>query len=311
MLNDVDMKQLRALHAVVTQGSFGRAAALLGFTQSAISQQIASLERAIGDRVFDRPGGPRRVLLTPIGEVLFAHAEAMSQRQVALEAELRDLRAGQIGSLSVGSFQSVSVRILPEVLGLLRRERPRLAIRCEENDQPDSQVASVRAGTFDLAFVVGEFDEADLESLRIGVDPYVLVSPLSDPVQHAIHDLRGVPMIGQRAGTCQATLDGVLLRLAIELDYVFRSDDNAAVQAMVRAGMGHAILPLLAVDTSDTGVRISTLQPEVPPRVISIVRSRERTLNVAADRFVELAQRVGASAMMTDAVVARSAVLVP
>ena len=61
MLQDIDLRQLRALQAVAAEGSFGKAAERLGFTQSAISQQIATLERAVGERVFDRPGGPRRV----------------------------------------------------------------------------------------------------------------------------------------------------------------------------------------------------------------------------------------------------------
>ena len=67
MLHDVDVRQLRALQAIAQEGSFGRAAERLGFTQSAISQQLAGLERAVGDRVFDRPGGPKRVELTPTG----------------------------------------------------------------------------------------------------------------------------------------------------------------------------------------------------------------------------------------------------
>jgi DNA-binding transcriptional LysR family regulator len=114
MLHDVEIRQLRALQAVAAEGSFGRAAERLGFTQSAISQQIAGLERAIGERVFDRPGGPRRVELTPTGAVLLAYADALLDRMRAAEDELRSLRAGEVGRLVVGSYQSVSVNVLPE-----------------------------------------------------------------------------------------------------------------------------------------------------------------------------------------------------
>ena len=69
MLQDIEIRHLQALRAVAQEGSFGRAGERLGFTQSAISQQIASLERVLGEKVFDRRGGPRPVELTPAGEV--------------------------------------------------------------------------------------------------------------------------------------------------------------------------------------------------------------------------------------------------
>ena len=73
---------------------------------------------------------------------------------------------------------------------------------------------------------------------------------------------------------------------------MFRSNDNAAVQAMVRAGMGCAVLPMLAVDTNDRGVVVSSLDPPIPPRVIALARRRGRTLAPAADRFIEIATSV-------------------
>ena len=123
MLHDVDVRQLRALQAIAQEGSFGRAAERLGFTQSAISQQIAGLERAVGDRVFDRPGGPKRVELTPTGVLLLDYATSVFEQLRITEDGLRSLRAGEVGRLVVGSFQSVSVNVLPAVVGRLRGER--------------------------------------------------------------------------------------------------------------------------------------------------------------------------------------------
>src|SRR5262245_38898936 len=137
MLQDIELRQLRALQAVAAEGSFGRAAERLGFTQSAISQQIAALERAVGDKVFDRPGGPRRVELTPTGAVLLRYAGTVIGGLRTAEDELRSLRAGEVGRLVVGSFQSVSVKILPLVIGRFRAERPGLTVRCEETDDND------------------------------------------------------------------------------------------------------------------------------------------------------------------------------
>ncbi len=293
MLQDIEIRQLRALQAVAAEGSFGRAAERLGFTQSAISQQIAGLERAVGDKVFDRPGGPRRVELTPIGEMLLVHANAVLDRLVEAEDGLRSLRAGEVGRLVVGSYQSVSVNVLPDVVGRLRAERPGLSVRCEESDINEDLIARLLADELDLTFLIGMPQHDSIEAIALMIDPFVLLS--SHPDTPATVDpitLQGVPMIGQSPCACQLSIDRSLMDYGVVPDYVFRTNDNAAVQAMVRAGMGQAVLPFLAVDTNDRGVVVSSLDPPIPPRVISLARRRGRTLAPAADRFVELAADV-------------------
>lgn len=293
VLQDVEIRQLRALHAVAEEGSFGRAAERLGFTQSAISQQIASLERAVGDRVFDRPGGPRRVELTPVGEVLLGHARALLDRLRDADDDLRSLRAGEVGRLAVGSYQSVSVNVLPAVIGRLRDERPGLTVRCVEDDDNDQLEARLLADELDLSFLIGMPDHDDLEAVELLVDPFVLVST-NDQAGPSVPtaSLDGQPMIGQAPCSCQLMIDDCLRQSGVEPDYVFRSNDNSAVQAMVRAGMGRAILPYLAVDPHGAGLTISALDPPIPPRVVVLARRRGRTLIPAAERFIELATDV-------------------
>src|SRR6187549_1613405 len=105
---DLEIRHLNALVAVAAERSFGRAAERLGFTQSAISQQIAALERLVGAPVFDRPGGPRPVELTPLGHLVLEHARDLLARvDVAGVAVDRFLR-GEAGRLTVGTFQSVT-----------------------------------------------------------------------------------------------------------------------------------------------------------------------------------------------------------
>ena len=107
--------------------------------------------------------------------------------------------------------------------------------------------------------------------------------------------LRGVPLIGQNDSTCQELVDRALRTTGIEPRYVFRSNDNGAVQAMVRVGMGRAVLPALAVDPTDPGIVVHELDPPLPPRAISIVRRVGRTLAPAAERFIEIAAETCAS----------------
>lgn len=293
MLRDVEVRQLRALQAVAEEGSFGRAAERLGFTQSAISQQIAALERAVGDKVFDRPGGPKRVELTPTGALMLDYAVRLVEQMSIAEDSLRSLRAGEVGRLVVGSFQSISVNVLPEVVGRMRAERPGLSVRCVEDDENDILISRLMADELDLTFLIGDPDDDAIETTTLLIDPFVLVSPagvgepISDPSR-----LGGVAMIGQSPCACQLYVDGALRDLGVTPDYVFRTNDNAAVQAMVRAGMGYAILPHLAVDPTDPGVVIAMMEPPIPPRVLVLARRRGRTLPPAAERFIELAQTV-------------------
>lgn len=293
MLRDVEVRQLRALQAVAEEGSFGRAAERLGFTQSAISQQIAGLERAVGDKVFDRPGGPKRVHLTPTGSLVLEYAVTLFEQMRVAEDGLRSLRSGEVGRLVVGSFQSISVNVLPEVVGRMRSERPGLSVRCVEEDENDDLIARLMSDELDLTFLIGAPDDHAIESTTLLIDPFVLVSPasLSGRITDPAH-LGGVAMIGQSPCACQLSIDDALRDLGVVPDYVFRTNDNAAVQAMVRAGMGYAILPHLAVDPTDTGVVIAMMEPPIPPRVLVLARRRGRTLPPAAGRFIELALSV-------------------
>src|SRR5919199_5642022 len=98
----LELRHLAALKAVADAGTFGRAAAQLGYTQSAISQQIATLERIVGQRLLERPGGPRPVSLTGAGELLLRHADAIVARLAAAKADLQALANGEAGTLRVG-----------------------------------------------------------------------------------------------------------------------------------------------------------------------------------------------------------------
>src|SRR5271167_3327029 len=102
----IEIRHLAALQAVAEEGTFRGAATRLGYTQSAISQQIATLERLVGTKLIERPGGPRAVFLTDIGRVVLRHAEAIIARLKAAESDVSAMIEGGAGSLRVGTFQS-------------------------------------------------------------------------------------------------------------------------------------------------------------------------------------------------------------
>jgi DNA-binding transcriptional LysR family regulator len=301
-IGDLDLRHLLALEAVAAEGTFGRAAARLGYTQSAVSQQIAALERLLGGAVFDRPGGPRRVELTPLGEVVLDHARSVLARVDAALEDIERFRAGTAGRVDVGTFQSVSTGLLPAVVQRIRAARPAVEIRLFESDADDELHEQLDSGLLDLCFLVGEVDPARFDSVVLLTDPFVLVARPGEfePGPVSIPSLEGRPFIGQQyTSSCQRLNEAGLAAGGLEPQYVFRTNDNTAVAAMVDAGMGVAVLPLLCVDPASTRVRVHPLDPPIPDRVISLAWRRDRTLSPIAEEFrvtaVEEAARLAAA----------------
>jgi DNA-binding transcriptional LysR family regulator len=298
-LRDVEIRHLLALRAVAREHSFGRAAQTLGYTQSAVSQQIAALERLVGGPVFDRPGGPKPVELTPLGRLLLGHAEALLDRLGGAEEELAAFTAGLSGVLSVGTYQSVSVRVLPHIVRQFRSDRAGVDLRLYESDEQDELLERLRAGLLDVSFLIEHDGFDDLAVERLFDDPFVLLSPPDDDVGAPgtptldMALLPGLPMIGEYDSACQRQLEGGLRRAGIDLSIVFRSNDNAAIQAMVRAGIGHAVMPALAVDADDPDVVIRRIDPGIPPRTIALAWQRDRTLSPAVHAFIDIARQIG------------------
>src|SRR5919197_30866 len=129
----VELRHFLALEAVARSGSFGKAATALGYTQSAVSQQIATLERLVGQRLVERPGGPKPVSLTEAGRLLLTHADAIAARVAAAQADLTALAEGESGTLRVGVFQSVGQRILPELMRRYLRSWPQVKVTLTES----------------------------------------------------------------------------------------------------------------------------------------------------------------------------------
>ncbi|MBA3605663.1 MAG: LysR family transcriptional regulator [Acidimicrobiia bacterium] len=292
-LRDLELRHLIALDAVVTEGTFGRAATRLGYTQSAVSQQIAALERLIGGSLFDRPGGPRPVALTPFGKLVLEHARAVIARVDSAGEAVERYLAGEVGRIDVGTFQSVSNVLLPEIVRRLRVEYPLLDIRLFEDEHKEEGATKVAHGELDVTFTVGP-RSGDLESIVLLDDPFVLVAPAGElangPFPTA--ELDGRPLVGYPVGMCQEEIDEGLRDVGATPTFVFRTADNGAQIAMVRAGMGWALMPLLCVDVTDRTIDVRELRPAIPPRQVCLVWRRDRTMSPVARRLVELARDV-------------------
>jgi DNA-binding transcriptional LysR family regulator len=294
----VELRHLAALEAVATEGTFGRAAERLGYTQSAVSQQIATLERIIGERLIDRPGGPRAVSLTAAGELLLRHAEAITARLEAARADMVALQAGETGSLRVATYQSVGARVLPAVMRRFMAEWPGIDLELSEPTTDPELYAAVEAGDVDLAFSSLPAPPGPFEAAELLTDPYVLLVPADNLLARrpsaSLADIGALPLIG--ASTCASgvTVVGALREAGYDVEYKFQSDDNGTLQGLVAAGFGVALWPLLAVMPGDDRVKVLRLEPEVPPRTIGVVWHADRHRTPASKAFVEIACEVSA-----------------
>jgi DNA-binding transcriptional LysR family regulator len=278
-------------------GTFGRAAEALGYTQSAVSQQIATLERLVGARLLERPGGPRPVSLTEAGELLLRHADGILARLHAAQADLAALSDGSAGKLRVGAYQSVGARILPELLRRFAGAWPQVEVTLTESANDYALIAAVERGELDLAFVMLPIEEGPFEWVELMEDPYVLVVPADSPLARrgkpaTRRDIIGMNLIGFRSCRSMADVEAHLRVDGADPKVVFRSDDNGTVQGLVAAGMGVAFAPLLTVEPNDDRVAVLELVPSAPPREIGIAWHRDRYRSPAAAAFVDTAAAV-------------------
>jgi DNA-binding transcriptional LysR family regulator len=287
----VELRHFAALQAVAAEGSFGRAAERLGYTQSAISQQIATLERLVGEQLVERPGGPRPVSLTEAGNLLLRHASSIVARLQAAQADLQALQAGEAGTLRIGTFQSAGARLLPEIMRRFSTQWPRIEVMLEEHD--DEEIAdALERGELDVGFVLLPVGDAPLETVELLRDPYVLVVAASSPLAEgrpSLAEIARQPLVGFRSGSSTDPIVAAFRAARVEPRWAFRSNDNQTVQGLVAAGMGCAIAPLLTVDTSDPRIAAVDLGGAVEPRVVGVGRHRDRYASPAARAFVETA----------------------
>jgi DNA-binding transcriptional LysR family regulator len=294
----IEIRHLAALEAVAAEGSFRKAAARLGYVQSAISEQIASLERLVGRRLVERSPGAGAVELTEAGEVLLGHGKAILARVKAAEADLSALSDGTGGSLRLGIYQSVGIRILPRLLHRYAIDWPDVRVLPQESPTDAGLFDLVESGELELSFADLPLREGPFESVELMRDPYVLLvhagSPLAEAARVELDDVAELPLIGHWTCRVFPRVEAELRAQGLEPNIVFRSDIIGTVQALVAANVGNAIIPRLAVDPADDRTAMIELDSGMPvqPRKIALFWHRDRRRSPAAQGFVDAAREV-------------------
>ena len=290
----VELRHLAALQAIAEHGSFGRAAEALGYTQSAVSQQLATLEKLVGQRLVDRPGGPRPAELTEAGRMLLTHADAIVARLRAARADLSALAAGEAGALRVGAFQSAGARLLPQLLRRFSEAWPRVEVSLTEAEDDVLSRRSRRATSTWRSWCCRS-RSAPIETTELLRDPYVLVTQTGSPLARrrtppSFREIGRLPLVGYRSCIGARQVEARMRASGVEPTFAFRSDDNATIQEMVAAGMGVALIPRLTVNEADSRVTLVDLEGRMPPRLIGLAWHRDRYRPPVAEAFIEAAR---------------------
>jgi DNA-binding transcriptional LysR family regulator len=295
---ELNLRHFQALQAVAEEASFNRAADRLGYTQSAVSQQIAALERIVGERLIDRRKS-RPVTLTEAGRLLLEHLQAISARLDAAQADLQALQKGAGGRLKVGRPQSVGSRMLAGLLQRFSTTFANVEIELHEATSDAALLDLVERGDLDLTLADLPLPAGPFEWAEIVRDPYVLVvardSPLATRTRApTLREIAGLPLVGFRDPRSHGRMSMQLSASGVDPKFALRSDDNDTTQAIAEAGLGVALLPKLAVDLENPRTAVIELDAGLPPRIVAIVWNRDRHPFAVVRAFVEVAKRFGA-----------------
>ena len=279
-----DLRLLSVLREVALRGSFSAAAESLAYTQPAVSQQIARLEKQVGVKLLERES--RGIRLTPAGEVLVRHTERIIAQLAAADEELLDVAAQARGRLRIASFATAAGTIVPRAVAAFRSLRPAIEVEISLLDPHDS-IPAVRRGDVDIAITEeggfsGDADTAGLEVEHL-LDDHMWVSL---PADHPLATRRAIEladlcdddwMFACLTGTCADS--NVVLRACQDAGFqpriAYQSDDYFAIQGLVASGMGVALIPGLGLASTRDDVAVRPVKGRPPYRRVAAVTAGE------------------------------------
>jgi DNA-binding transcriptional LysR family regulator len=286
------LRELQAVLAVAELGSFRRAAAALGYTQSALSHQVSALEGALGQSLFHRPGGRAPVRLTPAGEAVCRRARRALSEVEAVAADAEQAARGEIVRVRVGVTQTAAAEIMPAALRAFRDDHPGVEVVLTTADDPDSARAALRRGDLDLAFSYDLETDEYLEAIAVLADPWVILTRRDSAIANLEHPGFGVLdqldlVAWTRRWRAQTELEDTWARRGIAPKIVYRTDDNLALQRLVAAGLGHACIGRAAASRAIDGA-LTWLEPREPlaTRTIALCYPRHRPLTATARSLI-------------------------
>ncbi len=297
----LDVKRLRVLREVAAKGSYSAAAESLAYTQSAVSQQIAALEREAGARLVERSA--RGVRRTEAGRVLVRHTDEIHSRLADAEAELEAIAGLRGGRVRMTALPSVGATLMPRAIAEFRDRFPGVALTLEPAEPPEA-LGKLRAGECDVAVTVDAafcaIDEPGIDVRHLLDDPMYVVLPSGHPLARKpsirLEELRDESWIGGSTGSgCPDTL--ILMRACnnagFEPRIAFHSDDYLAIQGFVAAGVGLALIPDIALLAVRDDVAIRSLASRAPSRRLQATTLSDAFRSPAVEAMLDVLAEVG------------------
>jgi DNA-binding transcriptional LysR family regulator len=293
----LDVKRLRVLSEVVSRGSFSGAADALHLSQSAVSQQVAVLEREVGVQLLERTSeGPK---LTAAGESLMGHADAVITRLGEAERELAGIAGLEGGRLKLVSFPTASATLMTKGMAEFRRRHPQVELQFAEGE-PEDSVPAVKRGDYDLAlaFDFVAFPEdfgRDLETELIFEEPMRAALPPGHPLAASkTIDLASLSeeewLCGDRPSSCREHVLSACRSAGFEPRISFESDDYQVLQGLVAAGLGVTLIPELAAQ--DPNVALRDIEPDPPIRRVWAITRATESRSPAAEEMLAILRDV-------------------
>ena len=276
----IEVRRLRLLRELAARGTVAAAAAACNFTPSAVSQQLAVLERELGVRLFERAG--RTLRLTEAARRLVAHTEVILSDLERAHADLAALSNSVRGTVHLAAFPTAMRALVPAALGRCRQDHPELRVVLHQLE-PEQSLPALKLGDLDVA-VCYEYDllphqtDPGLELTLLLADPMQVALPPGHPATAetvALGKLRDERWIAAPDGTaCHAHIVRACALAGFTPRIEAYSDDFTATLAMVEAGLGVSLLPELATSTQRTRAELRPVADmPLDRRLLAAVRS--------------------------------------
>ena len=273
----LDVRRLRVLRELAARGTVAATADAMGYTASAVSQQLSALEREAGVDLLEREG--RRLRLTDAGRLLVGHAEALLARLEEAEADLEASTRTVAGSLRIAAFSSAARTVVPAAIELLLAEHPDVEVEVLDED-PGEALPLLRLGDRDV--VLGhdfpfEAPLADPAFHRVDLMDDELALALG-PSRHDLvpdfRELEGQPWIAGHLGTsCNTVVVRACRAAGHEPVVIGRSNDYGVILQLVGRDLGISIAPRITHDLAPPGVRLVPLRPALSRRILAVTRA--------------------------------------
>jgi len=291
----LNMTRLNVFREVVDHGSFSAAADALSYSQSAVSQAIATLEGELGTALIERRRGGVRP--TPAGAALAAHVGGILARMDSAEAEVAAIARGRGGRLRTASFPTAGSTLMPRAIAAFRASHPGVEVTLAEGE-PEEIAPRLRAGEFDLVLLfefegVGERLGTGMRRYELRDDPLHLALPrehrLAKRQKIELGDLREEAWVQTSAQSpCAKHVIRSCHAAGFEPTVSFESDDYQTVQGLVAAGVGVALIPELALSTVREDIVVRALDPSSPVRKVFAATPRAAAVTPAVATMIDV-----------------------